>query len=887
MNLGAKVKELLHSGDSKDASKGDVDRNTPGSFPVDDMRGTESQDSTTAGHGHNKLHKSNDPRARTEGDELSRGHGQQDSGVGLLDSGDTTRNNPPQDLASEKHREPLDRSAEPLDRSAEPLDRSTEPVAGSGLGDNTRLPSQEATSDLAPTSQEHPYWGDLPRGQGVHNTVTGHGSHEDDAMRQRGIHSGEHQTNPASASSHPGSGAPLGAQGQDLSSQPTDLSSTQRDTQGLPQDQTSGSRFTEGLGGAAAAGTAGAGAYGLGKEHGADQSLPQSQQGSGIPTTAPGQGLSSQSTDPYDSQRSAAPSHHTGGAGTTLPGQNLSSQTTDPYSSQAHTQQHPDERTTGSHLNEGLAGAAVASTAGAGAYGLNKKHHADDTPSNVDDASRSTQHEDKHGRSFPLLQRDQKDTHETKEVKEDKHHKEHKPEHESKLGGLFHRSGHKDDTEHKTEDDLAKDKHHGSKAAPAMAAAGAGSAATYAATRDRHDDGRAQDPSTTGTYQDSTAPRGTDQYSSSGLPAAGAGGVAAHGAGDRHDATRAHDPATTGIYQDSTPSNTAGTYQDTTSPRGNDQHSGAGLATAAGAGGAAAYAATRHGHDDRSAQDAAAPSRGIDQYSGAGHDSSRGLDTQSRQPVDQFSTDPSTQSYQQQQQGTHRDGNLASGAAGAAGGLGAGALASHALGQGHGNTHDVTQDNRQGLQSGEPGLATTVGNTMGSGHDTSRTENLTGSDDRTQRSTEATPPSITQKANQGQYNTLASGTPSGVRVEDRVDSTRSDQRDLTDSSANKDRHHGAGVAGLGAVAGAGTAAAMSGRDHDKRDEPIEREQTTAPRTERDTDRPMDRQLDSQKPTAAGLGSSMGSNQPMIHNCQKCGEANDISKYFTSNAPGKI
>jgi hypothetical protein len=58
---------------------------------------------------------------------------------------------------------------------------------------------------------------------------------------------------------------------------------------------------------------------------------------------------------------------------------------------------------------------------------------------------------------------------------------------------------------------------------------------------------------------------------------------------------------------------------------------------------------------------------------------------------------------------------------------------------------------------------------------------------------------------------------------------------------------------------------------------------TEPRTERQ----LDRDTESHKPITGAVAPRSGVSKPVIHKCQKCGEDNDISQYFTSNATGKI
>ncbi|KAH7136970.1 hypothetical protein B0J13DRAFT_560315 [Dactylonectria estremocensis] len=1154
-SLGAKVKELFSSSDSQAAARGEVDPNTPGSFPVDDMRPKEDQDTTTTtgttttGHEHNKLHKANDPRGFSEGDDASRGHGYKDSGVGLTDSSvphrEVTSSNPNPSKPSEtsESRE----TSKPLETSKpfETSERTIEPVSDRRLDDTTSQLTSDVTGGTGETSgKEHtPYWGDIPQGQGVYNTVTGHGSGED-TTRPEGLHSGAQDT---TGSSQLGSGIQgqsssqttdpffsqrdtqnpdntltghgsventeriggitqgqgvyntvaghgsaedtertgSGTQGQ---SQTTDPLSSQRDTRN-PDGKTSGSHLTEGLGGAAALG---AGAYGLNKSRQGNETAPY--QGSNDAATAAARAaFINKGTEPHSSQQKPTLGS---GTATNLPRQD---QTSDPYDSQRAVH-NPEEKNSGSRFAEGLTG-ATAGTAGVGAYEHHKHRKDDETTKPVEESQESK------GRSFPLLHRDHKD----KEVKEHKHEKEPK----DKSGGLFHRS-HKDEVKPESSRvDTEEDKHHRSKAAAALGAAGVGGA-TYGATRNRHDDDNAKEPTTLGRYKDSSASQGPGQHDEAsfvnqpsgagygtsqgyttqtghsqdplardstsqqqgthghrgaelGTAAAaaglGAGALASHHNKDKNqdstaygtqsgqstdplardfahqqvpgafgsqsafgtqgkqstgplardptqqqtssgfgtqsaygsqtnqptnplarDSSQQHDSSHRGTglaagaaaaglgagalashhgtdkHQDSTAYGTqsnqstnpltrdpdqssygtqtsgagylpiqthntqSGQSQDPLARDSSAQHEGShkssGLATGAAAGlGAGALASHgHHGHQDstRQGQDAfgtrgtqssgigadlnyrgsssqygqptnplASDSQREDSHRGTGvatgaaaglgaaalashghhghQDSTRqgqdtfgtqgnqssgtGLDPLSRSSGAQYGQSTNPLASDSQHEDSHRGTGLATGAAA---GLGAGALASH--GQ-HGNT----QDSSRGYQP-ESGISSRGLNPI---KDESFTDKRTFSD--------SNPPVLTQHANEGQYNTLASGTPSGVRIEDTVDSTQSIGNTRSTHVDTQDKHFGAGAAGLGAAAaGAGTAAYLS---RDKDEKKNERLETEKPKTGFESKEPVTRDF------ASTTGTS-GTSKPVIHKCQKCGEDNDISKYFT-------
>lgn len=550
MTLGEKVKDVLHSDESKDTRE-DITRNTPGSYPSDDMTRREYQDTT--GHEHNKLHKPNDPRGWTE-DETSRG---QDTRYDQSGSRDPT---------SLQSQQVTDRSNDPLERSMEGTTWGTT-EGTTRLGENTNLASRDKVGGST-SSQEHPYWGDLPIG-GVHNDAVGRGSAEDDDRRHWNHQTGTY--NPESST---------------LASQQSGaLGGTQQPLSGTSGSQPM-SRIND--------------AY-------ASQHQPLSQ------------------TNDPPTQRQPL------------------SQTNDPSTQRFDESQ----RTSGSRFNEGLAGAAVAGTAGAGAYELSKKHRDD----KVDEPTSSRHDEEHKGRSFPLLGRGHKDTHkEEKHVKEDKHAKEPKKEHESKLGGLFHRS-HKDETDPREEE--TRDKHHGSSAAP-LAAAGAGGV-TYAATRDHH---RQHD--TTGD------PTRGDQYGQhSGL---GSQGYNTTGSSAR-DPTQSYE-------------------QDRSRGYG-------GLATGAAAGLGAGVLASHGQHREQGHREQGQSGTGLSsgtsqypeqsQHSGVGQPGlGQGYDTQTAS-----SRAPTSQSYEQDR--SHGHGGLATGAAA---GLGAGVLASHA--QRSGNDQYSSNDQYSG-----------------------------------------------------------------------------------------------------------------------------------------------------------------------------------------------
>jgi hypothetical protein len=141
---------------------------------------------------------------------------------------------------------------------------------------------------------------------------------------------------------------------------------------------------------------------------------------------------------------------------------------------------------------------------------------------------------------------------------------------------------------------------------------------------------------------------------------------------------------------------------------------------------------------------------------------------------------------------------------------------------------------------------------------------------------------LTDNANHGKYNTLASGTPSGVAYEDE-DTSRSSQRAPVDTTQSKDSHFGSKAAGLGAAAiGAGTPGVLSHNRDQNQTGDLSRH------NESHTERGLDRQTESHKPITGAVapGTSSSTNKPVIHKCKNCGVDNDISEYFTSKLPGR-
>ncbi|RBR16508.1 uncharacterized protein FIESC28_06917 [Fusarium coffeatum] len=614
--LGQKVKEILH----KDRSNDDATPHPPGSFPTEDMEPSDTREGYSKKYEHNKLHKADDPRGWTESDkDASRSHGYKDSSVGMTGSEDRTSYKPGHENMSERRDESFG------DRRDDTLGGRRDDTLGGRRDDTLDRTTESSTmgqkDPLAPSTQEHPYWGDLPSQGGVHNSVIGHGSPEDEARRHRDVHSGatEATHNPSSTLE---SGTFLSRRDRDDSTRNTDPNATRPGEQMRPDERTSGSHYKEGL--------AGAGAYGAHKL--------------------------SERRDRDDTLGN-----------------------TEPYGSRPGDQTRPDERTSDSHYKEGLAGAGAAGAGAYGAHKLNERRHDKDEPRQYDQTADRTQPEEHKHRAFPLLGKDHK---EPKEHKEHHHHDKVKDDKEkdSKLGGLFHRKD-KDDAERVG--DYDNDKHHHSKTGPALGAAGAaGAAGAYAATRDRHDDDNRRD-NTARDYQDPSATQHTTKYPAAGLDSS------------RDYSTQGTNPSSGGATQ------MPYRQQDIDSHRGRDIATGAtgGAAAGLGAGALASHYGRRD--DDRTANQRGTgfdnqsydPSA-TSQQSGSQH--MHGLsalavaddryDSQANQPTNFSHKDPMGQN---QQHDSHRGAGLA---AGTAAGLGAGALASRS-----GRDHD--RDDRSGLES--------------------------------------------------------------------------------------------------------------------------------------------------------------------------------------------
>ncbi|KAF5584225.1 uncharacterized protein FSUBG_12859 [Fusarium subglutinans] len=940
-SLSAKIKDILHSDESKDTTT-ETSHHPPGSFPTEEMEPSETHQGYSKGYEqeHNKLHKADDPR----------GHAHKDSGVGFTEPNDPTSYRPSNEPISERRDDPLNRTTDTTTTAGTTTAGTTTAgtigtTAAGGLGDTSKIPATEgATGAAAPSSQDHPYWGDLPSG-GVHNTVIGHGSPEDENARHRAVHSGA--TEPTRTAGTLESGTFLHRNDRDTTSSiySTDAQQT---TQENPS-QTSGSHFKEGVAGAGAAGAGALGAHELskrrhddetqtpskvdqttdkthdehkgrsfpllGKDHKekethhkeekpkehkesklgalfhrkdkteteakAEQEADQEKHGHSKPALAAAGaawGASSAGKGHDDkTQRDVTAQEPTGTRGTTqYPASGLDS--TRDYSTQpTGTTQQQDS----SHRGAGLATGAAAGV-GAGALASHYAQRSDNDRTGTAGAGYDAQSYDPAGTSTrdPASQTyQQQGSHGDHSLTKGttagvgagtlaSHSSSNQP---STLGGLSSAYGAQPDQpanfSHKDpvgQTSQQHDSQHGAGLAAGTAAGlGAGALASRSGreheTTGQHtglDSNRVLDSQGNQSAYSSTIPTShyeqQDSHRGAGL---GAGALASRSGREHEPTGHSGLDSSRGLSSQTTEPGYSSTNP-TSQKQQDNSYYGAGLATGAAAGLGAGALASRSGRDHHSEQP-------------TGLDSNRGFESQITQPTTTSNRDPTSQSYQQE--GSHRGAGLATGAAA---GLGAGALASHEPNKRDEDRY-LSNDGSRTAQTGDTSTNAGLG-TSSSAFDSSHHEPSRKSE-HSQRSTGSHHSTLAENANAGKYNTLASGTPSGVAYDDDLSTSRPTQQ-LT-SEKKDDSHFGAKAAGLGAAAaGAVTSAALS---RNKDDKPVEDKIREEPETERKLD-----QTEAQRPITGAVAPQVGTNKPVIHKCQKCGEDNDISKYFTSNS-GKI
>ncbi|EWG55242.1 hypothetical protein FVEG_13273 [Fusarium verticillioides 7600] len=941
-SLGAKIKDILHS-DDKDTTT-ETSHHPPGSFPTEEMEPSETHQGYSKGYEHNKLHKADDPR----------GHAHKDSGVGFTESNDPTSYKPSNQPISERRDDPLDRTTDTTTTAGTTTagTAATGTTAAGGLGDTSKIPATESTTGAAaPSTQDHPYWGDLPSG-GVHNTVIGHGSPEDENARHRTVHSGA--TEPTRTSGTLESGTFLHRNDRDTTSSTTNPTDAQRTTQENPS-QTSGSRFNEGLAGAGAAGAGALGAHELNKRrHADDDQTPtkadqttdkthDEHKGRSFPllgkdhkdkethhkedkhakepkesklgalfhrkdkteTEAKAEQEADQErhghSKPALAAAGAAWGANTAGKGhddktqrdvtdtrgaTQYPASGLDS--TRDYSTQPTGTTQQDS----SHRGAGLATGAAAGV-GAGALASHYAQRSENDRTGPTGAGYDSQSYNPAGTSTrdPTSQTYQQGSHGDHSLAKGtaaglgagtlaSHSGQHSSSDQPSTLGSSSAYGAQPDqpANYSHKDPVGQTSQHDSHRGAGLAAgtaAGLGAGALASRSGREHettgqsglDSNRGLESQGNQSAYSSSIP--TSQYEQhdsqrgTGLAAGtaaglGAGALAARSGRDNESTGQSGLDSSRGLSSQTIQPGYSSTNP-TSQHQQDSSHHGAGLATGTAAGLGAGALASRSGRDHHSEQP-------------TGLDSKRGFESQTTQPTFTSTRDPTSQSYQQE--GSHRGAGLATGAAA---GLGAGALASH-----DSNKRDEDKYlSNEGSRTAQSGTTGTTGTGAGFGtssstfnsshHEPSRKS------EHSQHSTSSHHSTLAENANAGKYNTLASGTPSGVAYDDDLSTSRSSEQPT--AQKKDDSHFGTKAAGLGAAAaGAGTAAALS---RNKDEKPVEDKIREEPQTERKLD-----QTESHRSITGTVAPQVGINKPVIHKCQKCGEDNDISKYFTSNS-GKI
>lgn len=772
MDLGSRLKETLHSPESAVAKHGEVDQNTPGSFPIDDTQPLEFQEDPgfvpDSGSKHNKLHKRNDPRGWPEEGATGPGHKHTDSGVGMTQERETSPSKHSneytitgtylqQDFPNKEKA-----TTESIPQSDAPIfgDAAGLPARGKETAEPVREPPQTSgMAAIAPVSkdhdtekkasrepgdvmQEHPYWGDLPRGAGVYNTVTGHGSEEDQKKRQQEIYDQEtHGTTISGA--HPSS----------------------------VRDITSDDRGSFAVGGTTTAPT----------EH-----YPQQTQAAPVTGEHPSTVRDITGDDKVQDRTFAA------GGIASAPGQDYTQQTQQSLSGDhpstvrdiADSDKPQDEKR--SYAKEGI---AVAGAAAAAAWKMHDKPQDDEANQRAEEAKRD-EHPEEHKEKRTLgglFHHKSKDSDEKDKVKEEKHKEEkHKPaedKHEKKhfLGGLFHR-GDKDKSEQR-KDEKVKDR----------------------------DDKRTEDDS-----------HNALAYTAAGAGAAGAAGAGAYIASKNHDDDKEKSAPTEHYEREPMREN---------EPPHNVVHTG----------------------------------------------TSSGIQSEPvTEPIKEHV--PASAKDYDQQESSH--GKTALAAAGATG-FSAAALSSRDR-----DEKDFDKSQADNLVTNESAVQKL--------ESLPREEPVSDTRDTAAPavSTMAQPiqpqgptPHVTDSANHGEYNVLASGTPSGVRIDDDEHTTkRSTEPTIPEAAGDKRDNSTLAAAGLGAAGvGAAGAAALSSRDlkdEEKKEmeklEPVEQEQVKQYEFEEAKPEPT--------PFVAAAASRP---DKIIHRCHKCGEENDISNYFASDGSRKI
>jgi ribosomal protein L12E/L44/L45/RPP1/RPP2 len=505
------------------------------------------------------------------------------------------------------------------------------------------------------------------------------------------------------------------------------------------------------------------------------------------------------------------------------------------------TRQHPEETSTSearepekthekdSHWKEGTAGAAVAGAAGTAAYKASRDN---------EDRCKTTE------------------TEETAEEKEKKGR--------GGLFGVFHRS--KDDKE-KEKDHHHKDKEHHHKEKHAKEEKAAPVAAAGYATREdrRQDEQRYQDQN----RFDNTRSTKTD-------PALAAAAVAYSQHHDRNtSASRHNDPATRsneGEYNTLSSGTASGvrsgdsgaaTARDTATTRDLDDRKesnrnaavyGTAGAAALGAGGYAAHEYRKEREEEHEPLNKDTQ----EQSSRSGGWFTAPLTSTSH------STDPSQ---------SQRDTYTTDDSSKRTGGLAAAPLTTSS------STRDPAQNHREAYTTDDSSRRTggfaaapvpISTSTRDPAADSYPSTSTTNTQQPAVREPSAEIPRATEDANHGKYNTLASGTPSGINLGDDKPKAATSLPAVTDEKSNKGAMATAGLAAAGA--GAGAAALASRHDDEKDKEP---EKTREKSLQKDTY------------TSGVVPGAVGSQQKVTHKCVKCGEENDITQYFKEKGKTRI
>ncbi|KAH7169398.1 hypothetical protein DER46DRAFT_461292, partial [Fusarium sp. MPI-SDFR-AT-0072] len=758
-SLSAKIKDILHSDESKDTTT-ETSHHPPGSFPTEEMEPSETHEGYSKGYEHTKLHKADDPR----------GHAHKDSGVGFTESNDPTSYKPSSEPISERRDDPLDRTTDNTTTAGT--------TAAGGLGDTSKIPATEGATDAAATStQDHPYWGDLPSG-GVHNTVIGHGSPEDENARHRAVHSGA--TEPTQTAGTLESETFLHRHDRDTTSSATNPHDAQRSVQENPS-QPSGSHFNEGVAGVGAAGAGALGAHELNKRRHADDTQTPSKvdqitgkthdehKGRSFPLL--GKDHKDKETHHKEDKHAKEPKESKLGA---------LFHRKDKTETEAKAEQEADQERHG-HSKPALAAAGAAWGANTAGRGHDDKTQRDATVQDPTGTRGATQ--------YPASGLDS--TRDYGSQPTGTAQQPHQQDSSHRGAGLAtgaaagvgagalashyaQRSGNDrtgpagtgydyqsydpsgTSTRDPTSQTYQQQGSHGDHSLAKGNAAGLG-AGTLASHSGQHSS--SNQPSTLGSSSaygaqpDQPAnfshkdPIGQtsqkhDSHHGAGLAAGtaaglGAGALASRSGRDHETTGQSGLDSSRGLESQTTQPGYSSTNPTSQHQQGNSHH-GAGLATGAAAGLGAGALASRSGRDHHSDQP-------------TGLESNRGFESQTTQPTSTSTRDPTSQSYQQE--GSHRGAGLATGAAA---GLGAGALASH-----ESNKRDedryLSNDGSRTAQTGtSAGFGTSSSAFDNSHHEPSRQS------EHSQRSTGSHHSTLAENANAGKYNTLASGTPSGV-----------------------------------------------------------------------------------------------------------------------------